>query len=82
MDLLRTRLPAGASVLRSGIQSERCRHLARKEDLCPGKISLCRFCLGPEDCLSNGGTLFTLTFSMPEGNFENPLVASEPSGAL
>ena len=82
MDLLRTRLAGRRFGFEVGVQSERCSHLARKEDLCPGKISLCRFCLGPEDCLANGGSLFTLTFSIPEGEFENPVETSESSGAL
>ena len=82
LDLLRTRLAGRRFGFEVGVQSERCRHLAQKEDLCPGKISLCRFCLGPEDCLANGGSLFTLTFSVPEGEFENPSEASESSGAL
>jgi signal transduction histidine kinase len=82
LDLLRTRLASRRFGFEVGVQSERCRHLAQKEDLCPGKISLCRFCLGPEDCLTNGGSLFTLTFSAPGGEFETPAEAAEPSGAL
>ena len=82
MDLLRTRLAGRRFGFEIEVQSERCSHLARKEDLCPGKISLCRFCLGPEDCLANGGSLFTLTFPVPEEEFENPAEASESSGAL
>ncbi|HSO71959.1 MAG TPA: hypothetical protein VLR91_04850, partial [Thermodesulfobacteriota bacterium] len=79
---LRTRLAGRRFGFEVALQSERCRHLAQKEDLCPGKISLCRFCLGPEDCLSNGGSLFTLAFSVPEGESESPAEASESLGAL
>jgi len=82
LDLLRTRLAGRRFGFEVGVQSDRCGHLAQKEDLCPGKISLCRFCLGPEDCLANGGSLFTLTFSASEGEFENPSEAPELSGAL
>jgi signal transduction histidine kinase len=82
LDLLRTRLAGERFGFEVGVQSERCSHLTQKEDLCPGKISLCRFCLGPEDCLANGGSLFTLTFSVPEGEFENHSESSESSGAL
>jgi signal transduction histidine kinase len=82
LDLLRTRLAGRRFGFEVGVRSERCRHLTRKEDLCPGKISLCRYCRGTEDCLGNGGSLFTLTFSIPEGKFENPLETFEPSGAL
>jgi signal transduction histidine kinase len=43
--------------------SQRCIHLANKgNDLCPGKISLCKFCKKPEDCLSSGGSTFCLSF--------------------
>jgi signal transduction histidine kinase len=82
LDLLRTRLAGRRFGFEVGVQSKRCRHLAQKEDLCLGKISLCRFCLGPEDCLASGGSLFTLTFSVPEGKFENPAEASESAGTL
>ena len=82
LDLLRTRLAGRRFGFEVGVQSQRCSQLTQKEDLCPGKISLCRFCLGPEDCLSNGGSLFTLTFSVPEGEFENHSESSESSGAL
>jgi signal transduction histidine kinase len=82
MDLLRTRLAGRRFGFEVQVQSERCVHLARKEDLCPGRISLCRNCLGPEDCLANGGSLFTLTFSEPDGEFKSPAEASESLGDL
>jgi signal transduction histidine kinase len=82
LDLLRTRLAGRRFGFEVDVQSGRCSHLTQKEDLCPGKISLCRFCRGPEDCLDNGGSLFTLTFSVPEGEFENLSEASVASGAL
>ncbi len=81
LDLLRTRLAGRCFGFEIGVQSERCSYLALKDNHCPGKISRCRFCLGPEDCLANGGSLFTLTFSIPEGEFKNPSEAVESSGA-
>jgi signal transduction histidine kinase len=43
------------------VGSQRCIHLPKEEDLCPGKISLCKHCEQPEDCLSSGGSTFCLT---------------------
>lgn len=51
------------------VKGDRCRYLSEKEVLCPGKISLCRFGSGPEDCAAEGGSLFTLTFSLPAGEY-------------
>ncbi len=82
LDLLRTHLAGRRFGFQVGVQSERCRHLAQKEALCPGKISLCRPCSGPEDCAASGGSLFTLTFSLPPGEFKNLSEASEPSESL
>ena len=42
--------------------SQRCIHLPKERDLCPGKISLCKYCKQPEDCLSSGGSTFCLSF--------------------
>jgi hypothetical protein len=46
-------------------ESERCMHLPKDRDLCPGKISLCEHCKQPEDCLSSGGSTFSLFFQSP-----------------
>ncbi len=43
--------------------SNRCIHLPKQGDLCPGKIALCTSCRKPEDCLSSGGSTFCLSFS-------------------
>jgi signal transduction histidine kinase len=43
-------------------ESQRCMHLPNEGDLCPGKISLCKHCKQPEDCLSSGGSTFSLSF--------------------
>lgn len=44
------------------VGSQRCIHLPKEGDLCPGKISLCKHCKKPEDCLSSGGSTFCLSF--------------------
>jgi len=42
--------------------SQRCIHLLKERDRCPGRISLCKYCKQPEDCLSSGGSTFCLSF--------------------
>jgi signal transduction histidine kinase len=45
------------------VESRRCLHLPTDRDLCPGKISDCLHCTKIEDCLSSGGSTFTVVFS-------------------
>ena len=40
------------------MESRRCLYLPTDQDLCPGKISLCRHCREVQDCLSSGGSTF------------------------
>ncbi|HOD75429.1 MAG TPA: ATP-binding protein, partial [Syntrophorhabdaceae bacterium] len=42
--------------------SSRCDHIPTDRDLCPGRISECRFVSRREACLEAGGTTFYLTF--------------------
>jgi signal transduction histidine kinase len=65
LDLHRTYLSGKRFGFQIGVHSERCRFLAEKTDPCPGKISLCRYCQEPKDCAESGGSLFTLTFTLP-----------------
>jgi signal transduction histidine kinase len=44
------------------VESRRCLHLPTDRDLCPGKISGCLHCTKIEDCLSSGGSTFTVVF--------------------
>lgn len=44
------------------VDSRRCHHLPTDRDLCPGKISGCLHCTKIEDCLSSGGSTFTVVF--------------------
>jgi len=66
---------AGADLLRAKILSERlkfslefssarCRYLPSDKDECPGRISLCPFIKGREDCLGSGGSVFSLLLPM------------------
>ena len=51
------------------MESRRCLHLPTDQDLCPGKISLCRQCREVQDCLSSGGSTFFV--SLPIGEREH-----------
>lgn len=51
-------------------ESKRCRHIPHDKDLCPGNTDECLFCSDPKDCLSSGGTTFTVTF--PVGGINAP----------
>jgi len=44
------------------MKSSRCVHIPTDRDLCPGRISECRFVSRRQDCLETGGTTFYLTF--------------------
>jgi len=44
------------------VGSQRCTHLPKERDRCPGKISLCKYCKKPGDCFSSGGSTFCLSF--------------------
>lgn len=44
------------------MKSSRCIHIPTDRDLCPGRISECRFVSCREACLEAGGTTFHLTF--------------------
>ena len=63
----------GTSLLRMKIFSEyykfkidmvssRCRFIPKASDICPGRISECKFCRKKEDCYHSGGTTFSLLF--------------------
>jgi signal transduction histidine kinase len=50
------------------VESRRCTYLPKDRDICPGRISACSHCRGPEDCEASGGTTFSLSFQISEGN--------------
>ncbi|NWG03798.1 MAG: HAMP domain-containing histidine kinase [Syntrophaceae bacterium] len=62
LDLLKMKVYGKRFGFDISVGSQRCNHLPKEEDLCPGKISLCKYCGKPEDCLSSGGSTFCLTF--------------------
>jgi PAS domain S-box-containing protein len=65
-DLLRAKVLSERLNLRLEFSSTRCRYLPSDEAECPGRISLCPFVTGREDCLSFGGSLFTLLLPLPK----------------
>ncbi len=43
-------------------RSKRCVYIPTDFDICPGNVSLCKFCKTSEDCKLSGGTTFSVTF--------------------
>lgn len=59
-DLLRAKVLSERFNFSVDFTSHRCRHLPTDEDQCPGRISSCTFIGKREDCLSSGGSTFSL----------------------
>jgi PAS domain S-box-containing protein len=63
-DLLRAKVLSERFNFTVGFSSYRCRHLPRDKDECPGRISSCPFIEAREDCLSSGGSTFSLSLPL------------------
>jgi PAS domain S-box-containing protein len=61
-DLLRMKIFAERYNFRIEMHSTRCRHIPKDSDICPGRISQCKFCSELGDCHRSGGTTFTVFF--------------------
>ena len=61
-DLLRMKIFAERYGFKIRMTSTRCPFIPEETDLCPGTISECNHCSGPEDCFVSGGTTFRLLF--------------------
>jgi len=61
-DLLRMKIFAERFSFEIGMESSRCGFIPKDSDLCPGRISKCRFCKGREDCFKSGRTTFRVYF--------------------
>ena len=61
-DLLRMKIFSERYNFKIEMDSTRCKYISTEKDLCPGRISKCRFCEKREDCLVSGGTTFRLYF--------------------
>ncbi len=67
LDLHRIKLYGQRFGFGLSLESRRCTYLPTDRDLCPGKISACPHCKGPEDCMASGGSVFTLSFQARRG---------------
>ena len=63
-DLLRAKVLSERFNFTVGYSSYRCRHLPEDKDECPGRISSCPFIEAREDCLSSGGSTFSLSLPL------------------
>ena len=61
-DLLRIKSFAKRLGFEVNFSSTRCQFIPRDEDVCSGRISECRFVSSPKECLSSGGSQFTIRF--------------------
>ncbi len=61
-DLLRMNIFSERYNFKIDIESTRCRYMPSESDVCPGRISQCKYCKGGEGCHRSGGTTFTVFF--------------------
>ena len=59
-DLLRIRCLADRGGFGIDFRSTRCRHIPEDTDLCPGRISKCRFISDAAECLASGESTFVV----------------------
>ncbi len=69
LDLLRMKVYGHRFGFDITIGSKRCTYLPTDRDLCPGRISACPHCKKPEDCLSSGGSTFSISFPIGKRKF-------------
>jgi len=65
IELLRIKIFSERYNFKIDMTSTRCRFIPKSSDICPGKISECRFCKKTEDCFHSGGTSFLSIFHQP-----------------
>ena len=61
-DLLRIKVFAERYGFQVDMESDRCRFISQKSQICPGSIDLCQHCGDKADCYNSGGTIFRLFF--------------------
>ncbi|MAF32409.1 MAG: PAS domain S-box protein [Desulfobacterales bacterium] len=61
-DLLRMKIFSERYNFKIRMSSKRCGYIPRDEDICPGKIELCKQCRREKDCPHSGGTTITVQF--------------------
>ncbi|MEN8210390.1 MAG: PAS domain S-box protein [Thermodesulfobacteriota bacterium] len=68
-DLLRTKIFSDRLGFTLKMESQRCGFLLDHTDIaCPGDIKKCKFCQNQQDCLSSGGSIFTIFFPVKKNN--------------
>jgi PAS domain S-box-containing protein len=80
-DLLRMKIFAERFNFEIDMESSRCGFIPKDSDLCPGKISECRFCKEREDCLKSGETTFKVYFPPAPDGASCALPGSAEQGA-
>jgi signal transduction histidine kinase len=61
-DLLRTKCFSERYGFSINFESTRCRFVPEDRDMCPGKISECKFVTKESECLASGGSTFSIRF--------------------
>jgi len=61
-DLLRMKIFSERYGYKIGMESSRCCFIPEETDMCPGRISRCRFCSKKEDCFGSGESTFKVFF--------------------
>jgi signal transduction histidine kinase len=79
-DLLRMKIFSERYNFRIDMASSRCPCLPEESDVCPGKISQCKYCKGKPECHRSGGTTFTLFF--PPSPQDGCVIEAFPDAAL
>lgn len=62
LDLLRIKVYGERFGFDLSVESRRCIHLPTDRDLCPGRVSKCPHCRSLEDCVTSGGSTFSVGF--------------------
>jgi PAS domain S-box-containing protein len=81
-DLLRMKIFAERFNFEIHMESSRCGFIPKDSDLCPGRISECRFCKEREDCLRSGETTFRVYFPPAPDDQSCALAASVEQGEV
>jgi signal transduction histidine kinase len=62
LDLMLARIYGQRYGFQLSFESTRCIYIPTDKDICPGKITLCKFCRSNKDCLASGGSTFSISF--------------------
>jgi signal transduction histidine kinase len=63
-DLLRTKTFSERFGFSVDFNSSRCKYIPKDGDLCPGRISKCRFVKNKSECMSSGESTFSIIFPL------------------